>query len=83
MDKWMKQLEAREFRQIEHDGSRHVLFQSGDGGIVAYFIPPKYLRNSSNIEKLRTSIQDLPVISESTNEKNGGRKLGFTDGVLD
>ena len=54
-DEWRKQLEAGKFRRIEHQGNRHMMFQSGES---------LYPENSAYLDTLTTSIQNLPVISE-------------------
>jgi hypothetical protein len=79
---WRKRLEEGKFRRIEHDGSRHIQFKSKEGGIVAYLVPRECLGDTSYLERLTTSIQNLPVISEAQNEKNGGAKRGLASSRL-
>jgi hypothetical protein len=76
-DLWEERYKAGKFRRIEHDGSSHILFRTKEGGTIAYLVPKECLSDSRHVEALTTSIQNLPAISESQNEKNGGKKRGL------
>jgi hypothetical protein len=68
-ESWVRLYEEGMFRRIEHDGSRHVMLQGYDCGIIGYIVPAGCLRDIDHVNILSKSIENLPSLSSSSNSE--------------